>query len=76
MLVFPSGKTLGLRFFSLNSRVILKSSRPKAENFSILLENLMKKNQNPSVFPDGNNNNKENLENYTLEVRDITFLHQ
>ena len=28
-LLFPSGKTLGLRFFSLNSRVILKSSRPE-----------------------------------------------
>ena len=42
-LLFPSGKTLGLRFFSLNSRVILKSSRPKAENFSILPKNLMKK---------------------------------
>ena len=42
-LLFPSGKTLGLRFFSLNSRVILKSSRPEAENFSILPKNLMKK---------------------------------
>ena len=40
---FPSGKTLGFRFFSLNSRVILKSSRPSASNFSILLSNLMKK---------------------------------
>ena len=42
-LLFPSGKTLGFRFFSLNSWVILKSSRPSASNFSILPSNLMKK---------------------------------
>ena len=43
LLLFPSGKTLGFRFFSLNSWIILKSSRPSASNFSILSSNLMKK---------------------------------
>ena len=43
LLLFPCRKTLVLRFFSINSKVILKNSRPTAENFSILLENLLKK---------------------------------
>ena len=43
LLLFPCHKTLVLRFFSINSKVILKNSRPTAENFSILLENLLKK---------------------------------
>ena len=42
LLLFPCRKTLVLRFFSINSKVILKNSRPTAENFSILLENLLK----------------------------------
>ena len=40
---FPIRKIRGLRFFSLNSRVILKMFEAKPRTFSILPENLMKK---------------------------------
>ena len=42
-LLFPSGKTLGFRFFSLNSWVILKIFSASPRIFSILPSNLMKK---------------------------------
>ena len=40
-----SKNTCILIFFSINSQVILKNSRPLASNFSILLSNLLKKSQ-------------------------------
>ena len=43
LLLLPCQKTLVFRFFSINSQVILKNSRPLASNFSILLSNLLKK---------------------------------
>ena len=45
LLLLPCQKTLVFRFFSINSQVILKNSRPLASNFSILLSNLLKKSQ-------------------------------
>ena len=43
LLLLPCQKTLVFRFFSINSQVIWKNSRPLASNFSILLSNLLKK---------------------------------
>ena len=40
LLLFLHRKTFVLRCFSINSKVILKNSRPTAENFSILLAGL------------------------------------
>ena len=40
---FRVKKHLYFDFFSINSQVILKNSRPLASNFSILLSNLLKK---------------------------------
>ena len=50
LLLLPCQKTLVFRFFSINSQVILKNSRPLASNFSILLSNLLK-NISIQVFP-------------------------
>ena len=54
---FRQGKHLDFDFFIKFEGNIEKF---EAENFSILPKNLMEKNRNPSVFPDGNNKDKEN----------------
>ena len=50
LLLLPCQKTFVFRFFSINSQVTLKNSRPLASNFSILLSNLLKKKSQYKSF--------------------------
>ena len=75
LLLLPCQKTLVFRFFSINSQVILKNSRPLASNFSILLSNLLKKISIQEFYDTETTTARRKQKNKTLVDRKQLFLH-
>ena len=74
LLLLPCQKTLVFRFFSINSQVILKNSRPLASNFSILLSNLLKKISIQEFYDTETTTARRKQKNKTLVDRKQLFL--
>ena len=76
LLLLPCQKTLVFRFFSINSQVILKNSRPLASNFSILLSNLLKKISIQEFYDTETTTARRKQKNKTLVDRKQLFQFQ
>ena len=76
LLLLPCQKTLVFRFFSINSQVILKNSRPLASNFSILLSNLLKKISIQEFYDTETTTARRKQKNKTLVDRKQLFLNR
>ena len=75
LLLLPCQKTLVFRFFSINSQVILKNSRPLASNFSILLSNLLKKISIQEFYDTETTTARRKQKNKTLVDRKQLYLY-
>ena len=75
-LVFPSGENTWIKTFFIKFEDNIEYIRGEAKNISILSKNLMKKIEIQVFSQTENNNDKENLENNSWEINDITFLHK
>ena len=76
LLLLPCQKTLVFRFFSINSQVILKNSRPLASNFSILLSNLLKKISIQEFYDTETTTARRKQKNKTLVDRKQLFMYR